>query len=210
MQEHDDDGKVAAEAEIASAVSGLTTEERLQIISWGFQLLSIYGAFAELRQWEDLYQEAVLRTYAKSWKWRPARRTFVEHIKRVMWSIASKFPDKYGRDIQNVPVRETELAYGGSDEPAVDNVLDNQRSGAPIPERLVYVRQVLDRLEKMFEDDQETFEVLVLWAQEKTETEIAAETGRSREKVHAAIERIRYHLTKAKKDLDAKYDEPSR
>lgn len=192
----EDETECASDAEVRSALAGLGAK-KLRLIRFGQILLGAYADFAEGRQPEDLYQEAVMRTLGRDRKWNPANCSFPEHIMGVMKSIASHLPEKYGSDMRNVPVRGTDLAPpDDSDETFVDPI-QNIPSATPSPERELAARKSLDRIERLFEDDEEAFGVLVLLAQEKTEPEIAQDLNLPRKTVHAAIQRIRYKIAKA-------------
>lgn len=189
----------ASEAEVRSAITALGSEDYMRLTLWGRYLLFMYGQFAEGRAPEDLYQEAITRTLEKKRKWRPKNCTFVEHVMGAMMSIASHFPEKYGKDASKVPIHSSDLANDDEEDSSPHDPIQNVASGAPSVEDGVAAKEALDRVEKLMEDDEDAFEVLVLMAQEKTESEIANELSMPRERVHAAIERIRYRLSKAAK-----------
>lgn len=189
----------ASEAEVRSAMTALGSDDYARLTQWGCYLLFIYGRFANGREPEDLYQEAIARTLAKKRKWKPKNCTFVEHLMGAMKSIASHLPEKYGKDVRNVPMRGSDLADSQDEEGSDIDPIQNVGSETPSIEDALVAKEALDRIEKLMEDDEEAFNVLVLLAEGKTEPEIANELGLPRQKVHAAIERIRYRVSKATK-----------
>lgn len=191
----EDEAECASDAEVRSALAGLGAR-RLGLIRYGQILLGAYADFAEGRQPEDLYQEAVTRTLARDRKWNPAKCSFAEHIMGAMKSIASHLPEKYGSDVHNVPLRGSDLAPADDPGETFVDPIQNVASSRPSPERELAARRMLDRIENLFEDDEEAFCVLVLLAQEKIEPEIAQELTLPRKTVHAAIQRIRYKIAK--------------
>jgi len=194
----DKDPDCASEAEVRSAIAALGAQ-KLKLLTWGKTLLWTYGAFAEGREPEDLYQEALKRTWERKRKWKPKNCSFVEHLMGAMKSIASHLPEKYGEDVRNVPLRGSDLAdSSGEDENLVDPI-ENVASNTLTPEEELAAKQALDRIEKLMEDDEEAFSVLVLLAQRKTEPEITEDLNLPRKSVHAAIERIRYKISKTAK-----------
>ena len=194
----DQDSNCASEAEVRSAIAGLGAQ-KLRLLQWGRILSWTYGMFAEGRQPEDLYMEAITRTLERDRKWKPKNCSFAEHLMGAMKSIASHWPEKYGKEVRNVPLRASDLAASHVEDDSFVNPIENVAGNTPTPEEDLVAKQALDRIEKLIENDEDAFSVLDLLAQRKTETEIAEELKLPRKTVHAAIERIRYKISKAVK-----------
>lgn len=193
------DADCASEAEVRSAIQALG-KQKLRLLQWGRTLIGIYGRFAEYQQPEDLYMEAITRTLEEHRrKWRPGKCTFVDHLMGTMKSIASHWPEKYGKDIRNVPLRGSDLSRSELEDGNFADPVENVASDTPSPEQEAAAREILDRVERAFENDEDTFNVLILMAQGKTESQIAAELNLPPKVVHAAIARIRYNASKAGK-----------
>jgi DNA-directed RNA polymerase specialized sigma24 family protein len=187
----------ASDAEVRSEIEALGVT-KLRLLRWGEILLGAYGDFAEGRQPQDLYQEAVMRTLARDRKWKPKNCSFAEHLMGVMRSIASHLPEKYGGDARNVPLRGSDLSHPDDEgEEFIDPVQNVAADQLSVEDEVASKRQ-LDRIERLFEDDEEAFNVLVELAQRKTEPEIAKTLNMPRNVVHAAIQRIRYKIAKAR------------
>src|ERR1700682_6279929 len=96
----EEDNEYASEAEIRSAIEALGTD-RLKALKWGQDLLKLrgnvaYGRFAEGREPEDLYQEALRRIWEGARtggvigrRWKPKQCTFLEEVLGTMTSVAS-------------------------------------------------------------------------------------------------------------------------
>lgn len=193
----DQDSDCASDAEVRSAISSLGNE-RVRLVAWARVLLFTYRDFCEYREAQDLYMEAVLRTLQRDRRWKPQNCTFVEHLMGAMRSIANHLPEKYGKDARNIPIRATDLVYSsGEDDEQRVNPLENVAGTAPTPEEELVAKQATERIEFLFEDDAEASLVLMLFGEGKKEPEIAFELGLTRSQVHAAIERVRYKLSKA-------------
>jgi DNA-directed RNA polymerase specialized sigma24 family protein len=188
--------KSASEAELRSAIEALTNADLARLELWGRTLLNIYGPFAEGREPSDVYQEALARTWDRRRVWNPTQCTFAQHIMGAMRSIASHFPEKYQRDVRQVPISASQLCNEEGDDDGYnpyENVASNESS---VVEQVI-ARKALDRVEGLLAHDEEAFNVLVLTSQGKTESEVARELGVPRARVHAAMERIRYRINKA-------------
>jgi DNA-directed RNA polymerase specialized sigma24 family protein len=196
------DADSASDAEVRSAIAALGAQ-KLRLLEWGRTLIWTYGKFAEYQQPDDLYMEAVARTLERDRKWKPKNCTFLEHVMGAMKSIASHWPERYGKDLRKVPLRGSDLAPAeDKDDDSFVDPIENVAAATPTPEKEAALKQALDRIERLVEDDEEAFSVLTLLAQRKTEPEIAAELNLPRKTVHAAIERIRYKIsTAANKDI---------
>jgi DNA-directed RNA polymerase specialized sigma24 family protein len=194
----DQDSECASDAKVRSAIAALGAQ-KLRLLRWGQILFWTYGKFAEHRQPEDLYMEAITRTLGRDRKWDPKNCSFAEHLMGAMKSIASHWPEKYSKDMRNVPLRGSDLPVPNVGDDDFVDPLENVTGDTPTPEEELVAKQALDRIEKLIEDDEEAFGVLVLLAQRKTEPEIAEERNLPRKIVHAAIERIRYKILKAAK-----------
>jgi DNA-directed RNA polymerase specialized sigma24 family protein len=116
-----------------------------------------------------------------------------------MKSIASHLPEKYGGEEFNVPMRGSDFAPPQDEESFADPI-QNLGVEAPSLEDELAARRALDRLERLFEDDEEAFNVLVLLSEGRSESEIAKELSSPGNKVHAAIQRIRSKIAKVNKD----------
>src|SRR5688572_3428834 len=94
------DSEYASDAEIRSAIEALGTD-RLKALKWGQDLLKLrgklaYGRFAEGREPEDLYQEALKRIWqgartggVRGRRWKPKQCTFLQEVLGTMTSLAS-------------------------------------------------------------------------------------------------------------------------
>jgi DNA-directed RNA polymerase specialized sigma24 family protein len=196
--EEANDADCASEAEVRSAIEALGNQ-KLRLLHWGRTLIGIYGRFAEYHQPDDLYMEAITRTLEEDRrKWRPAKCSFLEHLMGTMKSIASHWPEKYGKDVRNVPLRGSDLSRTELEDDRFADPIENVAADGPTPQGEAAAREVLDRVERAFENDEDTFNVLVLLAQRKTESEIASELKLPVKVVHAAIQRIRYNAPKTR------------
>src|SRR4051794_24002752 len=190
----DHDLDCASDSEVRSAIEALGVE-KLRLYSWGRKLIRIAGRFSEYQEPQDLFQEAIFRTLDRTRRWNPQKVSFVGHLMGAMKSIASHLHERYGEDVRNIPTRMTDLLPLGKEDD--HNPLNDLPCGAPLPDRILQAKQILDRMERAVEDDEEAFNVLMLVAEGKKRSEIAEELGITSKQVHAAIERVRYKIAKA-------------
>ncbi|SRR6266571_5401762 len=200
-----ENSEYASEAEIRSAIEALGTD-RLKALKWGRDLLKLrgklaYGRFAEGREPEDLYQEALKRIWEgartegeQGRRWKPKQCTFLEEVLWTMTSVASHLAESYGEDPLNVPMRASDFtkAEGGG---SFADVTEAVASDAPGPEVAYAAAEALAQLEELVKDDKEESEVLAGLRLGMTEGEIAEETNLPAKRVHAAIARIYYKIS---------------
>ena len=192
----DQDSDCASDAEVRSAIVGLG-KETARLYAWGRVLVYLYRDFCEYHSAEDLFSEAITRTLERHRKWKPQNCTFGEHLMGAMKSIASHLPEKYDEDPRHIPIRATDLAPPGNDDEQQVNPLENVAGESPTPEDELVAKQTSDRIERLFEDDEEASLVLLLYGEGKKEPEIASDLSLTCNQVHAAIERVRYKFSKA-------------
>lgn len=81
----------AGTAQIEAAIEALRAEDHLRLDRAGQGLSQRSGRAAFGWGAEDLYQEAVMRTYDGRRRWCPGRVDFVRHLTETMRSIASEW-----------------------------------------------------------------------------------------------------------------------
>ncbi len=164
----EDENEYASEAEIRSAIEALGTD-RLKALDWGRTLLQLrgkfaYGRFAEGREPEDLYHEALKRILEGARtggmhgrRWKPKQCTFLEQVLGTMMSVASHLAEPYGEDPGNVPASDFAKAEG---EGSFADVTEAVAADTPTPEAANAAAEVLRQLEELVKDDKEESEVL--------------------------------------------------
>jgi len=201
----EDENEYASEAEIRSAIEALGTD-RLKALKWGRDLLKLrgklaYGRFAEGREPEDLYQEALKRIWEgartggkQGRRWKPKQCTFLAEVLWTMTSVASHLAESYGEDPLNVPMRPSDFAKAEGRGSFAD-VTEAVPSDAPSSEVAYAAAEALARLEALVKDDKEESEVLAGLRLGMAEGEIAEATDLPAKRVHAAIARIYYKIS---------------
>jgi DNA-directed RNA polymerase specialized sigma24 family protein len=202
----EEQSEYASEAEIRSAIELLDTD-RLKAFEWGRKLLQLrgklaYGRFAEGREPEDLYQEALARIWEGARtqgkhgrRWRPKQCSFLEEVLGTMMSLASHLAESYGENPGNVPIRDSDFAKAEG-AGSFTEVTETVASEIATPEAIYADEEVLRQLEDILMDDKEGSDVLAGLRLGMTEGEIAEETNLSARRVHAAIARIYYKISK--------------
>ena len=201
----EDQNEYASEAEIRSAIEALGTD-RFKALKWGRDLLKLrgklaYGRFAEGREPEDLYQEALKRIWEgartggeQGRRWKPKQCTFLDQVLWTMTSVASHLAESYGEDPLNVPMRASDFAKAEGEGSFAD-VTEAVASDAPSPEVAYAAAEALARLEELVKDDKEESEVLAGLRIGMMEGEIVEATNWPAKRVHAAIARIYYKIS---------------
>jgi DNA-directed RNA polymerase specialized sigma24 family protein len=201
----EDDNEYASEAEIRSAIDALGAD-RLKALDWGRTLLQLrgkfaYGRFAEGREPEDLYNEALKRIWEGARtvgehgrRWKPKQCTFLEEVLGTMMSVASHRAESYGKDPANVPIRASDFAKAQGEDSFAD-VTEAVAADTPTPEEAYAAAEVLTQLEELVKDDKEVSEVLAGLRLGMTESEIAEATNLPAKRVHAAIAQIYYKIS---------------
>jgi hypothetical protein len=205
LMAEEEENEHASEAEIRSAIDALGAD-RLKALDWGRTLLQLrgklaYGRFAEGREPEDLYNEALRRIWEgartggeSGRRWRPKRCTFLEEILGTMMSVASHLAESYGKDAGNVPLRASDFAKAEGEGSFAD-VTEALAADTPTPEEAYADAEVLARLEEQVKDDKEASEVLAGLRLGMSENEIAQAINLPAKRVHAAIARIYYKIS---------------
>jgi DNA-directed RNA polymerase specialized sigma24 family protein len=201
----EDENEYASEAEIRSAIEALGTD-RLKALEWGRTLLKLrgkfaYGRFAEGREPEDLYNEALTRIWegartggVEGRRWKPKQCTFLDEVLGTMMSVASHLAEKYGEEPLNVPKRASDFAKAEGEGSFAD-VTEAVPSNRPTAEEAYAATEALRQLEDLVKDDKEESEVLTGMRLGMTESEIAQATNLPVKRVHAAIARIWYKIS---------------
>ena len=160
-----------------------------------------YGRFAEGREPEDLYQEALKRIWEGARtegkhgrRWKPKQCTFLEQVLGTMMSVASHLAELYGEDPGNVPIRASDFAKAEG-EGSFANVTEAVAADTPTPEAAYAAAEVLRQLEELVKDDKEESDVLAGLRLGMTESEIAEATNLPPKRVHAAVARIYYKIS---------------
>lgn len=203
----EEENECASEAEIRSAIDALGAD-RLKALDWGRTLLQLrgrfaYGRFAEGREPEDLYNEALKRIWEGARtggkhgrRWKPKQCTFLEEVLGTMMSVASHLAESYGENPGNVPTRASDFAEDEGQGPSsFADVTEAVATDTPNPEEAYAAAEVLTQLEELMKDDEEVSEVLAGLRLGMTESEIAQATNLPAKRVHAAIARIYYKIS---------------
>ena len=200
----EDDSEYASEAEVRSAIEALGADS-LKALKWGRTLLRLrgklaYGVFAEGREAEDLYHEALRSIWEgartggeQGRRWKPKQCSFLDEVLGAMMSVASHLAESYGKDPRNVPIRASDFAK--TEGEGFADVTEAVADTAPTPEQAYTAAEALKRIEDLVKDDKEASDVLVGLRLGMTESEIADATGLPAKRVHAAIGRIWYKIS---------------
>ena len=200
-----DENEYASEAEIRSSIDALGAD-RLKALDWGRTLLQLrgkfaYGRFAEGREPEDLYQEALKRIWEGARtggqhgrRWKPKQCTFLEEVLGTMMSVASHLAESYGENPETVPIRASDFAKAESDGSFAD-VTEAVAADKRTLEEAYADAEALTQLENLVKDDKEESEVLAGIRLGMTEGEIAQATSLPAKRVHAAVARIYYTIS---------------
>jgi len=201
----EDRNEYASEAEIRSAIDALGAD-RFKALDWGRTLLQLrgkfaYGRFAEGREPDDLYNEALKRIWEgartggqEGRRWKPKQCTFLEEVLGTMMSVASHLAESYGEDPEYVPIRASDFANADGEGSFAD-VTEAIAADTLTPQEAYAAAEVLTQLEELVKDDKEASEVLAGLRLGMTESEIAQATNLPAKLVHAAIARIYYKIS---------------
>lgn len=92
------DDKAASRDEIVAALAALTRSEHLRLERYArWRVRGLWRA-AQGRDWEDLLREAVAATYEGTRRWNKESVDFTRYLIGVMWSISSRWREKFDPD----------------------------------------------------------------------------------------------------------------
>lgn len=152
--------------------------------------------FARLRtvgltwvDWEDLLHEAIDRVLGGSRKW-PRSVPFVAFMCGTMRSIASEYW-RHRTTKRGITISELRVA-SNRDAEALDQIVDEHSN----PEREVIARELLKRIESLFEGDTDALAILTGLANGDTPDEIRRSAKMTAKKYATAQKRIRRRISR--------------
>ncbi len=152
----------ATAAEVADALGALSDADLVRLK----QIAQLRSAGLSTAEWEDLINEAVVRSLAGARRW-PRSIPFIAFLAQTIRSIANE--EWRRRDYEQTSV-EADLGSGeGDDQPIAHLAVDYIT-----PERNVIARKTLNDIELLFHGDQEAKTILRGFAEGATPAQIQA------------------------------------
>jgi hypothetical protein len=179
--------KMATPAEVGAAVESLSAVDKYRL-----------KRFAQMRRgYKVLMQEAITSTLEgakggeQGRRWQKDRVAFTDHLFGAMRSISSHWLESYERQEGDKERLDCEMAIDDEDgriptpvERAVDPSSD--------PFQALAAKELLEALDKHFDGDEDAQIVLMARKDGLTVPEMIAQLGLTKERAHAALQRIRY------------------
>ena len=175
--------KIHTEAEVESAVAGLTPADLKRLRAVAGAIFSSHGLDPEERDPDDLVAEAVARTLDRTRGWRKGvdfRHHLIQSMRSVGWTWKERQEDR-ARIGPTVSLAEL--------KPAAAAVA--LRAHATDPESAAIARDLVRKIERAFAGDRAARAVLAGWASEHKGPEICRRYRLTEKELRAAVRRIR-------------------
>lgn len=176
---------IASKEELNRALLHLSAADSVRL-----KQIAILRASGTGWAWEDLFNEAVLRSLNGTRKW-PLSVPFVAFMAQTMRSIAYEERDAAKNFISAIGDKDAELElyeYNG----LVD---------IKTPERQLESKQILSKIEALFDDDPIGLSILLSTAEAHDPSEICVELGLTKTQYASALRRIRRRILAFKENL---------
>ncbi len=174
----------ATTAEVAAALTALSDADLMRLK----QIAQLRGSGLSTVTWEDLVNEAVVRSLAGARRW-PRSIPFIAFFAQTIRSIASEEWRRLDHEQTSV---ETDLGSGEDDnQPIADLAVDHIT-----PERNAMARKTLNDIELLFNDDHEAKAILHGFAEGATPAQIQSSTSLTPTQYASAQRRIRRRLAR--------------
>jgi len=184
--------KAATEAEIIDSIGRLTQAETVRLGTYAKYRIRIIGPrAADGRNHEDLLQQAFtqLLSGARSWN---KEKPFMEVLIGAIRSISSHWAAQYDTE---QPKTESDLVITLQDG-STHSPFEEVASKDPGPAHQIESKQLLERIEKLFDGDDEALLVIDGWRKQMTGPEIKEELGLSQLELETITRRIRRKVIK--------------
>jgi DNA-directed RNA polymerase specialized sigma24 family protein len=169
-------------AEVVAALAALSNADLVRLK----QIAQLRSAGLFTVTWEDLVNEAAVRSLAGARRW-PRSIPFIAFLAQTMRSIANEEWRRLEHEQTSV---ETDLGSGENDDQQIANLAVDHLT----PERDVIARKTLNDIELLFHDDQEAKAILHGFAQGATPEQIQASASLTPTQYASAQRRIRRRL----------------
>ena len=201
--------KAATQAEIVAAMESITDEdsERLEQVAIN-RITRIGRKAANGRSHEDLIQEAMKRTLARTRIWYPARVPFVEHLLGAIRSIASAWAGHRKRNPESPEYAAVEsqitkeddegnlispFAALGDSRPTIEEAIVDAETEAE-------QEALLKAVKEHFGDDENASLVLMAWEEGMDGPAIQRDFGFSETTYRSTVRRIKRNAKKIMED----------
>lgn len=184
--------KAASEAQIKDSIEHLTPAETFRLDRYArFRIQIIGHAAADGRDHEDLLQQAVTQFLSGDRKWN-RDKSFASVLLGAIKSISSHWASQHNPE---QPKTESELLVTREDG-SKHSPFDLIPSKGPDPVHQTEIEQLLQRINRLFADDDEALLVIDGWRKQMTGPEIKEDLGLSQTEIETIIRRIRRKITK--------------
>jgi hypothetical protein len=189
----------ATKTEVIAAIESLSAEDFHRLKRAAIYRIRGLGRAAQLREYGELLNEAVVSTLkgsdggAEGRKWAKNRVPFVKHLFGAMRSIASHWKETYERS--GAAAEQSEWFLASEDEEGkIVRPTERLADEATDPYRSRAAQELLDALDKRFAGDDDALLVIEGRKEGMTPSEMVAELGLEPRRVNAAHQRIRYFM----------------
>ena len=183
--------EAATEEEIVEAFEALSESDLMRLskyadlfaLRYSYKLVGVFTG-------EDLFQEAVLRTFDGRRHWRKDSVGFFGHLYGVISSIANEWSNK------NIEGKFHKVLQDKEGQ----NPIDNLASSSQKTEKSLAAKAEIGIIEKHFEGDSQALEVIDGWGSEWGGPEIKEVLGLNQTQYETIVKRIRRGVEKLKKE----------
>lgn len=176
----------ASPAELSAAIDALTHEELEVLESFARERIEMLGNKRRGRDHDDLMQDAITDTLKGNRSWYK-NVDFCHYLYWAMKSISNSWIKAKEEVVANESWDQARMADDGN----TWNPVTNLPSHLPSPERLVWEKKELERIERLLQDDPAALQVFGFLRQEFKGPEIQEATGLTLSAYETIVKRIR-------------------
>lgn len=184
--------KVATEAQIIDSIERLTQADTVRLEKYAkYRIRTIDPRAADGRDHEDLLQHAFTQFLSGDRKWN-RDKPFTAVLLWAVKSISNHWAAQWDPE---QPKTESELIIT-RDDGSEHNPFKEIAAGSLDPVRQIEIKQILERIDMIFDGDDEAQLVIDGWRRQMSGPEIKEDLGLSQTELETIIRRIRRTVTK--------------
>ncbi|PWT71111.1 MAG: hypothetical protein C5B46_08705 [Proteobacteria bacterium] len=198
MAQHPPEGpegeQIATRDETISAWKALSAEDKIRLLVDATQQARIRQKYSPGISGMDLLQEAWLRVFEGTRKWKMRKVEFLPFMFEVVRGIGSDLTRTNSGKLSAASLSESALR--SEDEPEQESPLDRYVANADTPEAIAIAKEQFAGFQSEFEDDESAWYVLECTAEGLSGPEIQQRLGISSKEFEAARKKIARRLAK--------------
>ncbi len=184
----------ATRAEIEAEIEALTDDHWVRLKHSADIYVYKLGWKADGRTGDDLMQTALIQLLEDTRRWNKNKVDFFQFLIWAMRSISSNWANTYKKD--KTPVLEADLRRENK-EGKTFSPLDHEHDHTPNPENQLINRQILKKIDGLFNDDDRAQMVLEAWKEGCDHAGVRELWDLSQNEYNTIVRRIRRRLITA-------------